>query len=105
MESSSIPWKAKIMVERWQIHYYTKRPHISLGYRPAAPKTIQLAQVVIAYRNRTLKFDQTSESGQRNAYELADTVKPPISLTQLNRDQIKNNVELRRNQNLKTRVA
>ncbi len=27
-------------IEKWRIHYNTKRPHSSLGYRPPAPLTI-----------------------------------------------------------------
>lgn len=33
--------EAQIMLERWRIHYNTKRPHSSLGYRPPAPEAIQ----------------------------------------------------------------
>lgn len=35
--------EAKIIIERWRNHYNTKRPHSSLGGRPPAPVTIQLA--------------------------------------------------------------
>lgn len=35
--------EAKIIIERWRIHYNTKRPHSSLGGRPPAPAAIQLA--------------------------------------------------------------
>ena len=31
--------EAKVLVERWRIHYNTVRPHSSLGYRPPAPET------------------------------------------------------------------
>jgi putative transposase len=31
--------EAKIIIEQWRIHYNTKRPHSSLGYRPPAPLT------------------------------------------------------------------
>lgn len=43
--------EAKIMLERWRIHYNTKRPHTSLGYRPPAPEAIQLPKTVMTYRN------------------------------------------------------
>jgi transposase InsO family protein len=36
-------FEAKIIIERWRVHYNTKRPHSSLGGRPPAPETIQLA--------------------------------------------------------------
>jgi putative transposase len=31
--------EAKIIIEQWRVHYNTKRPHSSLGYRPPAPET------------------------------------------------------------------
>jgi len=31
--------EAQIIIEQWRIHYNTKRPHSSLGYRPPAPLT------------------------------------------------------------------
>jgi len=33
--------EARVLLERWRIHYNTKRPHSSLGYRPPAPEAIQ----------------------------------------------------------------
>ena len=33
--------EAKVLIERWRIHYNTVRPHSSLGYRPPAPEAIQ----------------------------------------------------------------
>ncbi len=35
--------EAKIIIERWRNHYNTVRPHSSLGGRPPAPVTMQLA--------------------------------------------------------------
>jgi len=32
--------EAKILIERWRIHYNTVRPHSSLGYRPPVPEAI-----------------------------------------------------------------
>ena len=43
--------EAKIILERWRIHYNTKRPHTSLGYKPPAPEAIQLPKTVMTYRN------------------------------------------------------
>jgi putative transposase len=34
--------EAQIVIEQWRIHYNTKRPHSSLGYRPPAPQTIHI---------------------------------------------------------------
>ena len=36
--------EAQILLERWRVHYNTKRPHSSLGYRPPAPETKQLTK-------------------------------------------------------------
>ena len=33
--------EAQVLIGQWRIHYNTKRPHSSLGYRPPAPQTIQ----------------------------------------------------------------
>jgi len=30
--------EAKVLIERWRVHYNTVRPHNSLGYRPPAPE-------------------------------------------------------------------
>jgi len=43
--------EATIMIERWRIHYNTKRPHTSLGYRPPAPETIQIPNTIMNYEN------------------------------------------------------
>ena len=43
--------EATIMIERWRIHYNTKRPHTSLGYRPPAPETIQILNTITTYEN------------------------------------------------------
>ena len=32
--------EAQVVIEKWRIHYNTKRPHSSLGYRPPAPLTV-----------------------------------------------------------------
>jgi transposase InsO family protein len=33
-------FEAKVLVERWRVHYNRVRPHSALGYRPPAPETI-----------------------------------------------------------------
>lgn len=33
-------YEAQVLIERWRVHYNTRRPHSSLGYRPPAPQTI-----------------------------------------------------------------
>ena len=32
--------EAKVLIERWRVHYNRIRPHSSLGYRPPAPEAI-----------------------------------------------------------------
>ena len=32
--------EAQIIIEQWRVHYNTKRPHSSLGYKPPAPESI-----------------------------------------------------------------
>jgi putative transposase len=32
--------EAKVLIERWRVHYNQVRPHSALGYRPPAPQTI-----------------------------------------------------------------
>jgi putative transposase len=34
--------EAKVLIERWRVHYNRVRPHSSLGYRPPAPEAILL---------------------------------------------------------------
>ena len=41
--------EAKIMIERWQVHYNAKRLHTSLGYRPPEPDTIQILNTIMTY--------------------------------------------------------
>ena len=33
--------EARVLLERWRVHYNTKRPHSSLRHRPPAPEAIQ----------------------------------------------------------------
>jgi putative transposase len=33
--------EAEVLLERWRIHYNTKRPHSALQYRPPAPEAVQ----------------------------------------------------------------
>jgi putative transposase len=33
--------EAKVLIERWRVHYNTQRPHSALGYRPPAPVAIE----------------------------------------------------------------
>lgn len=42
--------EAQVMIERWRVHYNTKRPHSSLGYRPPAPETFTPAGIPLENR-------------------------------------------------------
>jgi putative transposase len=33
--------EARVLLESWRLHYNTKRPHSSIGYRPPAPEAIK----------------------------------------------------------------
>ena len=35
--------EAQVVIEKWRVHYNTRRPHSALGYRPPAPLTIEPA--------------------------------------------------------------
>ena len=37
--------EAQVLIERWRVHYNTRRPHSSLGYRPPAPAAVSPAAV------------------------------------------------------------
>lgn len=37
-------YEAKVLIERWRVHYNTVRPHSSLGYRPPAPEARLIAE-------------------------------------------------------------
>ena len=36
--------EAQVLIEEWRRHYNQVRPHSSLGYRPPAPETVQMAK-------------------------------------------------------------
>jgi putative transposase len=38
--------EAQIVIERWRVHYNTRRPHSSLGYRPPAPLAVESREPV-----------------------------------------------------------
>jgi putative transposase len=35
--------EAQVVIEKWRVHYNTRRPHSALGYRPPAPLAIEPA--------------------------------------------------------------
>ena len=32
--------EARVLIERWRLHFNTVRPHSALGYRPPAPEVV-----------------------------------------------------------------
>jgi putative transposase len=39
--------EAKVLIERWEIHYNTVRLHSFLGYRPPEPEAVPTRQTTI----------------------------------------------------------
>jgi putative transposase len=40
--------EAKVLIERWRVHYNTQRPHSALGYRPPAPAAVAWSAIASA---------------------------------------------------------
>ena len=40
VETFDTPLEARVLTERWRIHYNTQRLHSSLGYKPPAPEAV-----------------------------------------------------------------
>jgi len=55
--------EAQVLIERWRVHYNTKRPHSALGYRPPAPQTILPKPFDMAYATH-------------QPYQMANALKP-----------------------------
>ena len=43
--------EAKTMIERWRVHYNTKTPHTSLGYRSPETQTLKAPNTIMTYKN------------------------------------------------------
>ena len=43
--------EAKVMLERGRVHYNTRRPHTSLGYRPQVPEDVDMPRTTMTYTN------------------------------------------------------
>jgi putative transposase len=41
--------EAQVLIERWRVHYNTRRPHSALGYRPPAPEAVLISPNQAAY--------------------------------------------------------
>lgn len=55
--------EAKVLIERWRVHYNTVRPHGSLGYRPPAPEARLLAEPGSAPPDSATVFQHRSAMG------------------------------------------
>lgn len=42
--------EARVLIERWRIHYNTVRPHSALGYKPPAPETFTPSETIVEHR-------------------------------------------------------
>ena len=58
---SPIPNQAKVLIERWRVHYNTVKPHSSPGYRPPAPEAVAPIDLARAQR----KPDQSGTKYKR----------------------------------------
>ncbi len=43
--------EAQVLIERWRVHYNTRRPHSALGYRPPAPEAVLISPEQAAYHS------------------------------------------------------
>ena len=54
--------EAQVLIERWRVHYNTKRPHSSLGYRPPAPQAV-VPKLLATPFNNGLRYAPTLIEG------------------------------------------
>lgn len=54
--------EAQVLIERWRVHYNTKRPHSSLGYKPPAPQAV-LPKLLATPFNNGLRYAPTLIEG------------------------------------------
>ena len=65
--------EAQILIERWRVHYNTKRPHSSLGYKPPAPQTILPTPSKMAYAMLQPSLTECLNHNQRLTLKLVPT--------------------------------
>jgi len=65
--------EAHVLIERWRVHYNTKRPHSSLGYKPPAPQTILPTPSRMAYALLQPSLMEERNHDQRLTLKLAPT--------------------------------
>ncbi len=62
--------EAQILIERWRVHYNTRRPHSSLGYKPPAPQTILPIPSRMAYATLQPSLMESINHDQRLTLKL-----------------------------------
>lgn len=65
--------EAHVLIERWRVHYNTKRPHSSLGYKPPAPQTILPTPSRMAYAMLQPSLMEEHNHDQRLTLKLVPT--------------------------------
>jgi hypothetical protein len=65
--------EAQVLIERWRVHYNTKRPHSSLGYKPPAPQTILPTPSRMSYATLQPSLMEEHNHDQRLTLKLAPT--------------------------------
>jgi putative transposase len=65
--------EAQVLIERWRVHYNTKRPHSSLGYKPPAPQTILPTPSRMAYAMLQPSLMEEHNHDQRLTLKLVPT--------------------------------
>ncbi len=63
--------EAQLVVENWRVHYNTKRPHLSLGYRPPAPLTAAPKPIPLDEASNMQQCLKTSGAKYRAGQSLA----------------------------------
>ena len=65
--------EAQVLIERWRVHYNTKRPHSSLGYKPPAPQTILPTPSRMAYATLQPSLMESINHDRRLTLKLVPT--------------------------------
>lgn len=63
-------FEAQVLVENWRVHYNTKRPHSSLGYKPPAPQTLLPTPSRMAYAKLQPSLMESINHDQRLTLKL-----------------------------------
>ena len=61
--------EAKVLIERWRVHYNTVRPHSALGYRPLAPEAVAMNRSTAGFATLVPR-SASPAAGHRSAVRL-----------------------------------